>query len=65
MNSFMPKVTQKVDKDDKTKKLRKDKDEVMSILFDAFAKHQYYNIRDLERISQQPIVNIIFVVLEK
>ena len=28
----------------------------MEILFSAFEKHQYYNIRDLVKITNQPIV---------
>jgi transcription initiation factor TFIIF subunit beta len=37
------------------KKCRADKDVVMESLFKAFEKHQYYNIRDLVGISNQPI----------
>ncbi|RWS24700.1 transcription initiation factor IIF: small subunit-like protein [Leptotrombidium deliense] len=37
------------------KKSREDKDKVMDTLFAAFEKHQYYNIKDLERITRQPI----------
>ncbi|XP_012284805.1 general transcription factor IIF subunit 2 [Orussus abietinus] len=38
------------------KKMRDDKDAVMDMLFAAFEKHQYYNIRDLVKITRQPIV---------
>lgn len=37
------------------KKAREDKDKVMDMLFAAFEKHQYYNIKDLEKITRQPI----------
>ena len=37
------------------KKARGDKDKVMDMLFAAFEKHQYYNIKDLERITKQPV----------
>jgi transcription initiation factor TFIIF subunit beta len=37
------------------KKARYDKNAVMDILFNAFEKHQYYNIRDLVKITRQPI----------
>lgn len=37
------------------KKARDDKDKVMEILFSAFEKHQYYNIKDLEKITRQPV----------
>ena len=40
------------------KKMRDDKDAVLDMLFAAFEKHQYYNIRDLVKITRQPIVNI-------
>jgi len=38
------------------KKMRDDKDSVMDMLFAAFEKHQYYNIKDLVKITRQPIV---------
>jgi len=37
------------------KKSREDKDKVQELLFAAFEKHQYYNIKDLEKITRQPI----------
>ena len=40
------------------KKMRDDKDVVQNALFAAFEKHQYYNIKDLERITKQPVVSI-------
>lgn len=43
-----------------TKKMRDDKETVQNILFAAFEKHQYYNIKDLERITKQPVVSILF-----
>lgn len=38
--------------------MRDDKDAVLDMLFAAFEKHQYYNIRDLVKITRQPIVSI-------
>ncbi|XP_035722868.1 general transcription factor IIF subunit 2-like [Vespa mandarinia] len=38
------------------KKMRDNKDAVLDMLFAAFEKHQYYNIRDLVKITRQPIV---------
>lgn len=38
------------------KKARDDKDAVLEMLFSAFEKHQYYNIKDLVKITRQPIV---------
>ncbi|XP_061389490.1 general transcription factor IIF subunit 2 [Musca vetustissima] len=37
------------------KKARDDKNAVMDMLFLAFEKHQYYNIKDLVKITKQPI----------
>ncbi|XP_075145958.1 transcription factor TFIIFbeta [Haematobia irritans] len=37
------------------KKARDDKNAVMDMLFHAFEKHQYYNIKDLVKITKQPI----------
>ncbi|XP_054711515.1 general transcription factor IIF subunit 2-like [Uloborus diversus] len=37
------------------RKARDDKDKVMEMLFAAFEKHQYYNIKDLEKITKQPV----------
>ncbi|KAG8198511.1 hypothetical protein JTE90_017376 [Oedothorax gibbosus] len=37
------------------RKARDDKDKVMDMLFNAFEKHQYYNIKDLEKITRQPV----------
>nr|XP_002119394.2 general transcription factor IIF subunit 2 [Ciona intestinalis] len=42
-------------KKEKGKKMRVDKDVLQSILFNAFEKHQYYNIKDLQNITQQPV----------
>lgn len=37
------------------KKARDDKNAVLDMLFNAFEKHQYYNIKDLVKITNQPI----------
>lgn len=37
------------------KKARDDKNFVMDMLFKSFEKHQYYNIKDLVKITKQPI----------
>ena len=42
------------------KKARDDKESVMEMLFSAFEKHQYYNIKDLQKITRQPIVRLHF-----
>lgn len=38
------------------KKARDDKDAVLEMLFSAFEKHQYYNIKDLVMVTRQPVV---------
>lgn len=37
------------------KKARDDKSAVLDMLFNAFEKHQYYNIKDLVKVTRQPI----------
>lgn len=44
------------------KKARDDKDAVMEMIFAAFEKHQYYNIKDLVKITRQPVVSITYGV---
>lgn len=44
--------------------MRDDKEAVLDMLFAAFEKHQYYNIRDLVKITRQPIVNIFLIYSE-
>ena len=39
------------------KRMRMDKEVVMDKLFSVFEKHQYYNISDLVRLTNQPIVS--------
>uniref|UniRef100_T1IN73 General transcription factor IIF subunit 2 n=1 Tax=Strigamia maritima TaxID=126957 RepID=T1IN73_STRMM len=46
------------------KKSREDKDKVMEMLFAAFEKHQYYNIKDLVRITRQPITYLKEILKE-
>ena len=45
-------------KKEEGKKTRLEKEQVQDLLFAAFEKHQYYNIKDLVRITNQPIVSI-------
>lgn len=37
------------------KRVKADKDQVLALLFAAFEKHQYYNIKDLVGITMQPV----------
>lgn len=43
--------------------MRDDRNAVQDMLFAAFEKHQYYNIRDLVKITRQPIVNIYLLFI--
>uniref|UniRef100_A0A6M2DRQ1 General transcription factor IIF subunit 2 n=1 Tax=Xenopsylla cheopis TaxID=163159 RepID=A0A6M2DRQ1_XENCH len=46
------------------KKARDDKDAVLEMLFSAFEKHQYYNIRDLVKITRQPVTYLKEILKE-
>ncbi|XP_062302430.1 general transcription factor IIF subunit 2 isoform X3 [Osmerus eperlanus] len=43
-------------KKEEGKRARADKQQVLDILFSAFEKHQYYNIKDLVDITKQPVI---------
>lgn len=54
---FIPKSThlQNLEKKDKNvKRIKKEEEEVRNILFTAFTKQQFYNIKQLEKITRQP-----------
>jgi len=46
------------------KKSRDDKDKVQEILFALFEKHQYYNIKDLVRETNQPVTYLKSILIE-
>uniref|UniRef100_A0A1B6M496 General transcription factor IIF subunit 2 n=1 Tax=Graphocephala atropunctata TaxID=36148 RepID=A0A1B6M496_9HEMI len=46
------------------KKARDDKDVVLEMLFAAFEKHQYYNIKDLVKKTRQPVVYLKEILKE-
>ena len=46
------------------KRSREDKDKVMDMLFTAFEKHQYYYLRDLEKLTKQPISHLKDILRE-
>ncbi|XP_070538433.1 general transcription factor IIF subunit 2-like [Ptychodera flava] len=46
------------------KRSRGEKDQVMDMLFKAFERHQYYNIRDLQILTQQPITYLKEILKE-
>lgn len=43
-------------KKDDGKRARADKQQVLDMLFSAFEKHQYYNLKDLVDITKQPVM---------
>uniref|UniRef100_A0A672LZ19 General transcription factor IIF subunit 2 n=1 Tax=Sinocyclocheilus grahami TaxID=75366 RepID=A0A672LZ19_SINGR len=43
-------------KKEEGKRARADKRQVLDMLFSAFEKHQYYNIKDLVDITKQPVI---------
>lgn len=46
------------------KRARLDKDKVLDMLFNAFEKHQYYNVKDLQTCTQQPITYLKEILRE-
>lgn len=38
--------------------VRAERQVVLDMLFSAFEKHQYYNIKDLVDITKQPVVSV-------
>lgn len=54
-----PQLTTRVEAETKRKndqkKSREDRDKVQDMLFTAFEKHQYYYLKDLEKITKQPV----------
>ncbi|MES1903444.1 MAG: General transcription factor IIF subunit 2, partial [Paramarteilia canceri] len=51
-------------KKDIGKKYRAERDAVYKMLFEAFEKHQYYNIKDLVNITQQPVTYLKEIMKE-
>ncbi|KAM9408803.1 general transcription factor IIF subunit 2 isoform 1-T1 [Pholidichthys leucotaenia] len=43
-------------KKEEGKRARADKQQVLDMLFSAFEKHQYYNVKDLVDITKQPVI---------
>ncbi|XP_031414470.1 general transcription factor IIF subunit 2 isoform X3 [Clupea harengus] len=43
-------------KKEEGKRARADKQQVLDMLFSAFEKHQFYNIKDLVDITKQPVI---------
>jgi len=58
------KIAQDRQKETEGKKARQDKEKVLEMLYDAFEKHQYYNIKDLQKITRQPITYLKEILKE-
>ncbi|KAG1945395.1 general transcription factor IIF subunit [Pimephales promelas] len=51
-------------KKEEGKRSRADKQKVLEMLFSAFEKHQYYNIKDLVDITKQPVIYLKEILRE-
>ena len=49
-------------KKEEGKRAREDEDVVKASLFNAFERHQYYNLKDLISITKQPVVRIAYEI---
>ena len=48
-------------KKEEGRRIRAEPEEVRQMLFSAFEKHQYYNIKDLADVTGQPVVSYLLV----
>ena len=60
--SFCFQIKHEKKKKDKGKRAREDEDFVKALLFNAFERHQYYNLKDLISITKQPVVRIAYEI---
>ncbi len=44
---------------DEGKRARAEREEVLDRLYSAFEKHQYYSLKDLVNLTQQPVVSTL------
>lgn len=61
-NKFPLQIEHEKKKKDLGKRAREDEDVVKALLFNAFERHQYYNLKDLISITKQPVVRIVCCV---
>ncbi|CAK8687165.1 unnamed protein product [Clavelina lepadiformis] len=64
VNVVKEELAYKEQKKSEGKKIRVAKEELEGMLFQAFEKHQYYNIKDLKDITQQPVAFLKDVLKE-
>ena len=53
---FCPQIDYERKKKEEGKRAREDEEVVKALLFSAFERHQYYNLKDLISITKQPVV---------
>lgn len=53
---FLPQRESEKKKKEEGQRTRADKQLVLDMLFGAFERHQYYNIKDLVELTKQPVV---------
>lgn len=58
ISRFLRQLEYEKKKKEEGKRARADKQQVLDMLFSAFEKHQYYNIKDLVDITKQPVVRL-------
>lgn len=51
-------------KKEEGKRAREDEDVVKALLFNAFERHQYYNLKDLITITKQPVAYLKSILKE-
>lgn len=54
---FLPQRDYEKKKKEDGQRMRADKQLVLDMLFSAFERHQYYNIKDLVDLTKQPVVS--------
>ena len=64
VSSFKEDLVFKAKKKEDGKRFRGEKQDVYNMLFKAFEKHQYYNIKDLVAITQQPVTYLKEIMKE-
>ena len=60
--SFYFQIKHEKKKKEEGKRAREDEDVVKALLFNAFERHQYYNLKDLISITKQPVVRIVYEI---
>ena len=62
MQLFCFQIKHEKKKKEEGKRAREDEDVVKALLFNAFERHQYCNLKDLISITKQPVVRIAYEI---